>query len=79
MLPLQHVEQLMDNDVFKSLHRFLGKLQVNPDTPRLDVAAPPLGFHLLDAPAGYLNTHGPLPLLQERLEEGFQLLAIPAL
>lgn len=61
-----------------TLNRLFGQLQVQPNWVGIRVTGAPLGFHLFDPALGHLDTEGPLPLLQPRLGDLSQVLAIPA-
>lgn len=50
----------------------------NGHPPGVDVAAAPLGLHLLDAPGGDLNAEYWLPLFQQGRDQRLKLLSVPA-
>src|SRR5438309_2226972 len=43
------------------MNRFLDKLEIQPDSTRLNIASAPPGFHLLHAPLGHLHTDNRFP------------------
>lgn len=49
------MDHFVDDDVFQAGDGFLAEFEVEPDTPGLDGAASPSGFHVLDAPGGDLG------------------------
>ena len=61
----EHVNELVDEDVFEQVGRLLGQLQVEPDAPSLGIARPPPGLHSFDAPRGSLDADYRLPLRQQ--------------
>lgn len=44
---------------------FLDEFEIEPDAAHLDIACPPLCFHLLDAPTGYLDADNGFPFDDE--------------
>src|SRR5260370_22304614 len=55
------------------MNRFLDKLEIQPDSTRLNIARTPPGFHLFHAPLGHLHTDDRFPFS----DQGSNLLLEP--
>jgi hypothetical protein len=75
----QEVQQLVDDDVFQAIFRFLSQFQIDPDALGEDIASAPFGFHLFDRPLGDLYSDYVLPFDDQGLDSGFQPGPIPLL
>src|SRR2546425_5271599 len=59
------------------MHRFLDKLEIQPDTLSLDITRAPPGFHLFYAPLGHLHTDDRFPFRDQGINLLLEPLAIP--
>ena len=58
VIALKEMGKFMDNHVFEALKRFLCQFEIQPYSPRFDIAASPFCSHPFDAPSWRRNTIG---------------------
>jgi len=77
VMALQEMDHLVHDDILQALGRLLGQLGVEPNCPRRDIAAPPLGLHAPDVELLHFDAHHRLPLGQQRRDRLLDLLPVP--
>src|SRR6266481_1666686 len=60
------------------MNRFLDKLEIQPDSPCLNIASAPPGFHLFHAPLGYLHSNDFFPFSDQGSNLLLESPAIPS-
>lgn len=77
MLFLDHVQELVSNDILHAGERLLGELEVEQHACAFVVAGAPTSFHLFDTPIARLDADLLLPLCYQVLKDRLELFAIP--
>jgi hypothetical protein len=52
VMTFEEMDHFMNHDIFQTGRRFLGKFEIEPNTPGIHVACTPTGLHLPYAPVG---------------------------
>src|SRR5579863_5337874 len=79
VVPLEQVHHLVDDNVLKTLNRFLRQFQVEPNAAGFGITAPPFCFHLLHAPGRNFCADGLLPPFDHGWDQILELAAVPSL